>query len=142
VGIGRADPWLRLKNPSSFTRRCSPCWKAGPLATWRRSRRTCAAASSSRKSRGPRHGRGHRESRGGPTNDAEGDTAITTQLVIVQRGREAVYAALGAAFARLEAPAGVRVIWDRRVARRRRRPSRVSTERRQGERRALLAESG
>ena len=36
---------------------------------------------------------------------------------------------------------GVRVIWDRRVARRRRQRSGVSTERRRGERRALLAES-
>jgi hypothetical protein len=36
---------------------------------------------------------------------------------------------------------GVRVIWDRRVARRRRPRSRVSTEQQQGERRASLAES-
>ena len=36
---------------------------------------------------------------------------------------------------------GVRVIWDRRVARRRRQRSGVSTERRRGERRAPLAES-
>ena len=40
-----------------------------------------------------------------------------------------------------KADPGVRVIWDRRVARRRRPRSGVSTERRRGERQASLAES-
>ena len=59
--------------------------------------------------------------------------------LIVVRGREReCFEQLTQEFA---TDPGIRVIWDRRVARRRRQRSGVSTEQRQGERRASLAES-
>ena len=60
------------------------------------------------------------------------------RLIVVRRGEHACFERLIEEFAM---DPGVRVIWDRRVARRRRQQDRVSTDRRRGERRALLAES-
>jgi hypothetical protein len=60
------------------------------------------------------------------------------RLIVVRRGEYACFERL---IEELAMDPGVRVIWDRRVARRRRQQDRVSTERRHRERRALLAES-
>ena len=60
------------------------------------------------------------------------------RLIVVRRGERECFERLTQEFA---TDPSVRVIWDRRVARRRRLRSPVATEERRGERRALLAES-